>query len=193
MDNNINNNEQLQDEEIKQNIESAEEVKPDVDDGEEDNRKKLFIILILFLLLCVGLAVGGIYYGLFRGKNNETIKNKEHADLAVVYSKKGFGDTVDSFSSYSSEASAFTYTFYVNNQNDIDLFYDIYLNSDNFVNDINYSIYKNDNLVFKGLLSNKNTKLATTKISSNDTDNYKLYLWSSSGAANYSFEIKVES
>ena len=158
----------------------------------------LVILIVFFSLLLIGM---GIYYSL---KGGTTTWNTAHANLFVVHSKVQFGDTINNLNDYKNEANSYSYTFYVENQNDISLLYKVAVEDDydkdsdlnKFIKrNINYSIYRNGEAVFKGVFTeDKEQVLSRSKIAPGAIDNYEIKLWTSAVSAAdgyYKFKVKV--
>lgn len=168
---------------------------------EKKKARKLLVLVILIVFFSLLLIAMGIYYSVKRGQTNWNVAN---ADLFVVHSKVTFGDTISNMNDFKSEEDAFTYTFYVENQNDINLMYKVVVLDDydkNMVSNkfikrnINYSIYKNDERVFKGVFNESdNQVLATAKIVPGQVDDYEIKMWTSANNAldgYYKFKVRV--
>ena len=167
------------------------------EDEIKTRRKYLLLIVILFLFFSLLFGMG-IYY--IKAKNSNKINNA-HEDLFVIHSKKEFGDTVESFTSHNSKETAFTYTFYVENESKADIFYTITSNQikDNTLgtminqNNVFYALYKDGNLLFEGKFAGTGAeKLAQQKILASSREDYELKLWSNSSTGYYKFRIDVE-
>ena len=173
----------------------------DVRFKEKKKARRMLILVILIVIFSLLLIAMGIYYSIKGGTTNW---NTTNADLFVVHSKVDFGDMINNVNDFKSEDDAYSYTFYVENQNDINLMYKVVVEDDydnnigvkKFIKrNINYSIYKNNERVFKGVFTEKNSHvLTTTKIIPGQIDNYEIKLWTSASSADdgyYKFKVKV--
>lgn len=165
----------------------------------ENNRtpKKIIILSILIAILAILLIYFGIHFFTSSSGGGGNYTNN---DLFVVHSKANFGDEIKSFKEYNSYDNAFYYTFYVENQNKMALYYRVKLVDDfgNYSgkrvnkNNINYAVLKNDEMIFKGKLNGKKeNELVKTKINYNQVDNYKIKLWINNGSDGY-YKFKVD-
>lgn len=160
------------------------------------NKAKIFvIILIILIFLSLLFLLFGFKLLLDKG-NNDTDKKPDvvNEDLFIVHSKNEFGDTISSFDLYKDENSAYNYTFYVQNSTGKPIKYFVYLTdvdfgvANNLCNkeNISYLISKNNQDVFKGVLTNeKKVKLYGTSIDVNGIDNYSVKLWAPAGCGGY--------
>jgi len=169
---------------------------------EEIKERRKYILLIIIIILLLLLIFGfGIYFFKTKNKINPSVNNTS-SDLFVVHSKPEFGATISSLESYSSKASAFSYTFYIDNSsNKSDVWYSVTLESltDNSLGTkidlekVMYEISNNNNPVFEGKLQNDATvKLVKQKILAGSKDNYELKLWSNSGSGYYKFKVHIK-
>lgn len=161
-----------------------------------DRKKKKIIIIILLIFIIVLLLSLGLYILLFNKKDANDV-NVDYNDLLVIHSKSDYGDTISSFNTYSTKDSAYSYTFYIDNVNDDEIKYSVYFidySSNQSINksQINYSIIKNNEVIYTGILDNLSIiKLTSNKVPSHSKDNYELKMWSDSNITDFKFKIKV--
>lgn len=178
------------------NHEFIEEVdESDLKDYGKNKAKIFVIILIILLVLSLIFLLFGFKLLLDRGIGDDDKKlDILNEDLFIVHSKNEFGDTISSFDLYKDESSAYNYTFYVQNNTGKPTKYFVYLTdvdfgvANNLCNkkNINYLISKNNQNVFKGVLTDeKKVKLYGTSIDVNDIDNYSVKLWAPAGCIGY--------
>src|SRR5574344_2108211 len=98
------------------------------DDPREYKKRKIFILIILFLALA--LFGGGLYFAFIKPNPQQTI-NLTSGDIFVVHSSVDLGSTIDSFINYASKEKAHEYTFYIQNDNNKDISYKVYLDEKN--------------------------------------------------------------
>lgn len=158
----------------------------------KEKNKKFGIILAVFGFVLV-LFLG--FYLLFRfGIISLSSKQYISGNLFVVHSNVNFGDKVSSFEKYNSYENAYSYTFYVENDNKEEYLYKIKIKNVDNDSKIFYAILKNSDVLFKGQLDgSREVVLATQSILPNRTDNYELKLWSSESNSKLQFKIDVES
>lgn len=149
----------------------------------------IFATLGFLLVLFLG------FYLLFRfGIISLSSKQYISGNLFVVHSNVKFGDTISSFEKYSSYENAYSYTFYVENDNDDEYLYKVKLKNVDKDSKISYAILKNSDVLFKGQLDGFGDFILTTQsILPSSTDNYELKLWSSDSTSKLQFKIDVES
>ncbi len=160
------------------------------------SKNKLIVFFFLFFLV---LFLGGFYclfrFGVIKFNNMQYISG----NLFVVHSDTRFGSNVSSFASYNNYDNAFSYTFYVQNDNKDAYSYKVILVDDDYQSNkknskISYEILKNSKVLFKGKLDNKSKSILTTQsILPNSVDNYEIKLWSSEESLKLDFKIDVES
>ncbi len=162
----------------------------------EKRYKKCWLLLyILIFLALLFLGIGVIYY--FYTVNSFEGGKIQVNDLFVVHSSGEFGSNVVNFDNYTSYDTAFSYTFYVDSQNNIEVPYKVSLvDVENTLSDktkVGYAILKNEEVVFQGtLLDNYENVLTTTKINAGTVDNYELKLWKTDKlSGSYKFKINV--
>ena len=119
-------------------------------------------------------------------------------DLFVTHSSGSYGGTIDSFSKYRNEKTAFSYEFSVSNNNPISLKYSIALNNSTFGSDdvdmskINYKLYKDEQVIKEGnLFNSENNNLFAIAIPSDSTDKYIIKLWSFDLDKKLGFKFKI--
>lgn len=163
---------------------------------EKENKKQFFIFFFIIGLI---LIIGG-FYSLYRfGIISLNHKQYISGNLFVVHSGTEFGSNISSFSTYNSSDNAYSYVFYIQNDNNEEHLYKVILrdidynkNKDN--SNIYYEIIKNSNLLFKGRLDNADrTVLTSQSILSGFVDKYEVRLWSNDGNAKLDFKIDIES
>ena len=163
---------------------------------EKENKKQFFIFFFIIGLI---LIIGG-FYSLYRfGIISLNHKQYISGNLFVVHSGTEFGSNISSFSTYNSSDNAYSYVFYIQNDNKEEHLYKVILrdidynkNKDN--SNIYYEIIKNSNLLFKGRLDNADrTVLTSQSILSGFVDKYEVRLWSNDGNAKLDFKIDIES
>ncbi len=164
---------------------------------EYQKKRKAIIMIIIIIFIALLLLSLGLFFGFFNKKIADGGGTSSVYDLFVVHSKTDYGAKIDSFAQYTTENNAFSYTFYVENQNETAINYSVYLmdySSNKNINktNINYQIIKNGSPIFKGVLTNDNViKLASNKININSKDNYEIKLWGGSTITDFEFKIKV--
>ena len=155
-------------------------------------KKRTLVIIILVIFLALLLISLGLFFGNFNKKESGDLKKYSVYDLFVVHSKTSFGDTIKSFSPYTSYEKAYSYTFYIDNANNAVIDYKVILVDFSKTkidkSKINYAILKNKEVI----LDDKNEDtLVLSKIASLDRDNYELRLWSKENISDFEFKIKV--
>jgi len=156
-------------------------------------KKRIFLLILFFLLLTVFISVFYFYFYNESKKNNPNFKINQ--DLLVVHSKTDFGDELTSFGSYPSYEKAYTYSFYLENKNKLEIPYMIYLESFDNTSDlskISYAVLKDDEILFQGNLVESKTKIVASKIFPSSIHHYSLKLWSTNADARMKFKIYVE-
>ncbi len=155
----------------------------------------LAIILIICSILC---AIFGFIYLDKQLKDRINNPVVEKYDLFVGHSNSTYGGEISSFAKYNSENSAFSYNFYVSNNNPVDLDYSILLANLDYDNSkidmtlIQYSLLKDNEVVKTGYLEDeKDNLLYEDTIKSNFTDNYTVKLWSDKLSKNNKFNFKI--
>ena len=163
----------------------------------KDNKKR-FILFIIIVLILSSIFCGLLVYAL-NNRGTTINKNNEFTadDLYVIHSKKDFGDEIKDISNFNSLETAYYYTFYIENVNSVTVPYkviieDVSTNKIKNKDKINYAIYKNDDLVFSGMLDN-NTKtiMTSANIGASEKDNYKIKLWTTTTSGYYKFRINI--
>ena len=160
------------------------------------NKAKIFVIILIILIFLSLLFLLFGFKLLLDNGNDDNDKKPDvvNEDLFIVHSKNEFGDTISSFDLYKDENSAYNYTFYVQNSTGQPTKYFVYLTdvdfgvANNLCNkeNISYLISKNNQDVFKGVLTNeKKVKLYGTSIDVNGIDNYSIKLWAPAGCSGY--------
>lgn len=153
----------------------------------------IFVVLGFLLLLFLGI------YLLFRfGVISFSSKQYISGNLFVVHSKTNFGDTISSFESYNSYDNAYSYTFYIKNDNKDEYLYKVKLRNLSYEkgnsSSVMYAIVKDSAVLFKGKLdNNSNVILTTQSILPSRTDSYEIKLWSDEKNEKLKFKIDVES
>lgn len=147
------------------------------------NNKKINILLVIISIFLLLLAALFLLYkkGIIVFNNTYHISNH----LFVVYSDSSFGDTVENFDNYDSFDTAYSYSFAVHNNSDKELNYEVTFIDLNYgdvenINkmQVNYSILKNSESIFKGNLSkDEEIVLTSQKIFSGQIDDYEIKLW----------------
>ncbi len=160
---------------------------------------KVNIVVLILFFLSLGLLIFSLYYAFFKEKTFINIKTVKDGDIAVIHSKVDFGETIESFLNINSEDKASSYKFTVQNNNKHELNYKIKLidvtnvgiNRIN-LSSLNYSLYKNNNKISSGVVSDlKENIIITEKTLSNTKDSYELKLWSNK-VTNDGFKYKIE-
>lgn len=160
----------------------------------KDKAKKFVILLIILVIISlITIIIGFSLHINGYGKKEET-KKAGLEDLFIVHSKPEFGETIKSFSDYTSSLNAHNYTFYVQNNTKNNIYYYIYFYDVDFgvasnlcdKTKLNYELIKNGKSVSSGLMKNeKMVKLIKTNIFSNSKDDYTLKLWSENNCNGY--------
>ena len=163
---------------------------------EENKAKKRYILIFIFFfvaLVCLGCGITSYYYKI----NSLSPHSIDVNNLFVVHSNTSFGSEINNFNAYTSEEKSYKYTFYVDNQNQKEVSYQVSVIDveDGLIDKtkVGYALYKNNNLVFRGVLTNdRENILTTTKLNSSAIDNYELRLWGiSSIEGSYKFKVRV--
>lgn len=161
---------------------------------------KVNIVVLILFFLSLGLLIFSLYYAFFKEKTFVNIRTIQSGDIAVIHSKADFGGTINSFININSEENAFIYNFTINNNNAHELNYNIKMinvvsASINRINltSLNYSLYKNNNKLSTGVVSNlKNNILIKERTNADSKDKYELRLWSNTVTQDgYKFKIEV--
>lgn len=179
----------------------------EVSESELENRKdpeirvvhKVNIVVLILFFLSLILLLFSLYYAFFKERSYINLRTIQDGDIAVIHSKADFGITIESFLKITSEDNASIYTFVVQNNNDHELNYKIKIIDETTVgvnrinlSSLNYSLYKNNNKISSGVLSNLvDNILTTTTTLSNSKDSYELRLWSSE-ITNDGFKYMIE-
>ena len=174
------------------------EIKNDEINLEKKDNKKRFIVFIIIILILSSIFCGLLVYALNnKGATINKNNNFTAEDLYVIHSKKDFGDEIKDISKFDSLENAYYYTFYIENANNVTVPYkviieDIGSNEAKDKDKINYAIYKNDNLVFNGILDKNNkTIMTSSNIGASEKDNYKVKLWTTTTSGYYKFKINI--
>lgn len=161
---------------------------------------KINVIVLILFFLSLGLLIFSLYYAFFSEKTFVNIRTIQSGDIAVLHSKADFGETIDSFINFTSEDESSSYKFTVQNNNEHELNYNIKIQDKTGagisrinLNYLNYSLYKNNNKISTGIISNLNNNiLAKEKTLADSKDDYEIKLWSSVVSQDgYKFEIEV--
>ena len=159
---------------------------------------KINVIVLILFFLSLGLLIFSLYYAFFSEKTYVNVRTIQSGDIAVLHSKADFGGTIDSFIKFTSEEESSSYKFTVQNNNEHELNYDIKIQDKTGagisrinLNYLNYSLYKNNNKISTGVISNLNNNiLIKEKTLSDSKDDYEIKLWSSVVSQDgYNFEI----
>ncbi len=165
-------------------------------------KRKINIIIIILFIISLLLLLFSIYYAFFMPKKYINYKTIKDGDIAVIHSKIDFGTTINSFSTYTSENKANEYKFYIMNDNNHELNYNIYITTE-VLNEVNipmidktmisYALYKNNKKVASGTLKDITSNHLVKEVTKdNNKDTYVLKLWSNSGAnKGYKYRIEV--
>lgn len=189
--------EEVKDEELHSKLGTSDIIY--VDNGKVRRRTRFLIFLAIFLiLLSIVSAIMGFVYMDKELKAEQNNTKVQKYDLFVTHSSGSYGGTIDSFSKYRDEKTAFSYGFSVSNNNPISLKYSIALNNSTFGSDdvdmskINYKLYKDDQVIKEGnLFNSENNNLFAIAIPSNSTDKYVIKLWSSDLDKKLGFKFKI--
>lgn len=161
---------------------------------------KINVVVLILFFLSLGLLIFSLYYAFFSEKTFVNIRTIQSGDIAVLHSKADFGETIDSFINFTSEDESSSYKFTVQNNNEHELNYNIKIQDKTGagisrinLNYLNYSLYKNNNKISTGIISNLNNNiLAKEKTLADSKDDYEIKLWSSVVSQDgYKFEIEV--
>ena len=161
---------------------------------------KINVIVLILFFLSLGLLIFSLYYAFFSEKTYVNIRTIKSGDIAVLHSKADFGGTIDSFIKFTSEEESSSYKFTVQNNNEHELNYNIKIQDKTGagisrinLNYLNYSLYKNNNIISTGVISNLNNNiLIKEKTLADSKDDYEIKLWSSVVSQDgYKFEIEV--
>ena len=161
---------------------------------------KINVVVLILFFLSLGLLFFSLYYAFFSEKTFVNIRTIQSGDIAVLHSKADFGETIDSFINFTSEDESSSYKFTVQNNNEHELNYNIKIQDKTGagisrinLNYLNYSLYKNNNKISTGIISNLNNNiLAKEKTLADSKDDYEIKLWSSVVSQDgYKFEIEV--
>lgn len=159
---------------------------------QKSKKRRIIYVIIFFLIL---ILFTGLFYGFLYKTSKDAYPGFEIGqDLIVVHSKTEFGDNI-SLSSYNSYANAYTYHFYLENKNELDIPYMIYfesLNNNVDLSKVNYAILKDEEIIFQGVIGNENSKIVANKITGSSIHHYSLKLWSTESNGNLDFRINVE-
>ena len=152
------------------------------DDPQEEKKRRIFVLIIVFLAL--SLFGGGLYFAFIKPNPQQTV-NLVGGDIFVVHSSVSLGATIDSFVNYANKEKAHEYTFYIQNDNNKDINYKIYLDEKKIAlkskidtSTLNYALIKNNKEIVTGKIADTKGILATEKIKKNNIDYYVLKLWS---------------
>lgn len=171
---------------------------------DKDRNKKIILLIIINILLLLLLA--GLYFFILREnpKSSGGVNNTAAGNIFVVHSSTYFGGLINDTSLYNSKNKAFEYKFYIENQNDLDVSYKIYIidliekeMGNNYVSrkDLTYSLFVNKNEV----ISSRNLDLITgdilyqSIINKNSKQDYILKIWTTNNDSQYyKFQLTVE-
>lgn len=165
------------------------------------NKVKFLIVLaIILIIISIFSALLGFIY-LDKDRSNIVDDGKaviNHYDLFISHSNQYYGGNLISFAEHRSEESAYSYSFNVSNQNDLDIKYKIvlvnalYTSDDIDMKDINYSLFNDDVLISSGNLQEvEEFSLADMLIKSNSIDDINFKIWSSTIDKNLKFTFKI--
>jgi len=163
-----------------------------------DKRNKRFKRRVVFIVVLTIIGVTLLLIGTIlvnEGVGKSVAVSSGTTDLFVVHSKTNFGDNISSFQNYTSLDNAYSYKFYVENDESKDLPYKIVLhrNDSSDISLINYLVLQDGEDVFKGVLSNQEDNvLISTKIQGNGLNNYEIKFWSTDFSSKLDFRINVE-
>lgn len=161
---------------------------------------KINVVVLILFFLSLLLLIFSLYYAFFKEKTFVNIRTIKSGDIAVIHSKIDFGNTIESFIGYTSEEKSNSYSFVIQNNNKHELNYNIKLIDITSVgisrinlSNLNYSLYKNNNKIATGVVSNLNNNILIKEQTLADSkDNYVIKLWSSSITQDgYKFKIEV--
>lgn len=158
-------------------------------------RKNKFLIFLAIFLILFSLLCSFIGYCYLDNKDRDITYDKYN--LLVTHSDGSFGGIISSFDKYSSFNNAYSYSFSVSNGNPLEFNYSVDINCTNYEKNvnlsfINYVLYKNNDVVKEGVLSNSEVnKIYDTSIGVNGLDNYVLKLWSSEKNLGFNFKVNI--
>lgn len=157
-------------------------------------KRVLFIIfLFVFILLILFLSIFGFSFF------NKNVVDEEYS-LFLTHSNPFYGGENLIISDFNSIDDAYSYSFTVNNSNDVSLSYKVQVENVNYGFDnveytnINYSLLKYNDVVSSGVLEDKAIlDIANIDISSNSNHQLTLKIWSNINDENleYSFKVKI--
>lgn len=160
-------------------------------DEDKKFRTRILIMVVLTVIGAILLFLGIVLV-------NKDLDKKivvGNSDLFVVHSKTTFGDVVANFTNYSSLDKAYSYKFYVENGENIDINYKVVLhrNDSSDISRVQYLVLQDGKEVFKGTLENKEDNiLLSTKIMGNSLSNYEIKFWSNDALSKLNFRINVD-
>lgn len=165
-------------------------------DEKRDKRfKRRVTVIVLLTIIGVSLLlIGTILLNEGVGGNNVTVSSGT-TDLFVVHSKTNFGDSISNFNNYTSLDNAYSYKFYVENDEEKDISYKIVLhrNDSSDISSVNYLVSQDGDDIFKGVLSNQQDNvLISTKIQGKGLNNYEIKFWSIDASSRLDFKLNVE-
>lgn len=160
---------------------------------DEDNKFKTRILIMVVLTI-----IGAILLFLGIVLVNKDMDKKivvGNSDLFVVHSKTTFGDVITNFANFTSLDKAYSYKFYVENGESIDIKYKVVLhrNDSSDISGIQYLVMQDGKEIFKGTLENKEDNvLLDTKIMAKSLCNYEIKFWADDAYSKLNFRINVD-
>lgn len=202
-DEKIGTNELLFDEEVKDDELHS---KLGVDDhiyieSERSITGRITFLIVLSIILILISLMSAIFGFVFKdseyGKRDIGVNVTEY-NLYVTHSNNTYGGEINSFANHNSLDKAYSYSFYVSNDNPANLNYSVDLTNLKYDSNnidmslIRYSLIKNGEVVAEGNLSDSMTnEIYDTKISSDTIDKYEIKIWSNNITKKVNFVFKI--
>ena len=171
-----------------------------VDNSNSIKGRITFLIILSVILMLISIA-SAIFGFVFKDGFNSDRKigvDVTEYNLFVTHSNSVYGGEIKSFSDHNSLEKAFTYSFYVTNNNPSNINYVVDLANLKFdeskidMSLIKYNLIKNGGVVAEGNLENSMTnELYDTKISSDNIDKYEIKIWSDTINKKVDFVFKI--